>query len=169
MRDAVDVILSQWEQARPDLDASPMAVIGRISRAARLIDQQLKVSFEAHDLDAASFDVLATLRRTLPEHRLSPSGLMRTAMVTSGAITQRLDKLQARGLIARAPSRVDGRGSTVTLTQKGRRLIDRALPDHLATEQRLLDGLNDTQRAALIDALRTLITNNSTHHDGTTG
>jgi DNA-binding MarR family transcriptional regulator len=158
--DAVDAILAQWADARPDLDPSPMAVIGRISQAARLIDQHLKVSFEVHGLDAAGFDVLATLRRT-PGHRLSPSELMHTAMVTSGAITQRLDKLEARGLVLRSRSDADGRGWHVTLTAAGKRLVDRALPDHLATEERLLANLSGAQRAALAGALRTFILGNT--------
>jgi DNA-binding MarR family transcriptional regulator len=158
--DAVDAILAQWEQARPDLDVSPMAVIGRISQAARLVDRQLKATFESHGLDAAGFDVLATLRRT-PDHRLSPGELMRTSMVTSGAITQRLDRLEARGLVRRARSTADGRGSHVTLTAAGKRLVDRVLPDHLATEQRLLAKLTGAQRAALADALRTFILGNN--------
>lgn len=161
MSDAVDAILAQWADARPDLDPSPMGVIGRISQAARLIDQHLKVTFDAHGLDAAGFDVLATLRRTLPDHRLSPSELMRTAMVTSGAITQRLDRLESRGLVRRSRSSADGRGWHVTLTAAGKRLIDRALPDHLATERRLLAGLTGTQRAALASALRAFIVGNT--------
>ncbi|MDQ1732922.1 MAG: hypothetical protein QOK10_3081 [Pseudonocardiales bacterium] len=154
VRDDVDVILEQWAEARPDLDVSPMAIIGRISRLSRMIDQELKRTFAMHGLDAPSFDVLATLRRALPDHSLSPGDLMQTAMVTSGAITQRLDKLEARGLVTRAPSAVDGRGSRVTLTPAGRRLIDRALPDHLATEHRIVEGLTSRQRAILINALQ---------------
>ena len=167
MPDAVDAILDQWAHARPDLEVSPMAVIGRISRAARLIDQQLKLTFDKHGLDSASFDVLATLRRTLPDHRLSPGELTRIAMVTSGAITQRLDKLEARGLVKRSRSRSDGRGSDVSLTAAGRRLIDKALPDHLATEERLLQGLSPKQRGALIEGLSALIadTGNSPRDD----
>ncbi len=157
MPDAVDVILDQWAHARPDLDVSPMAVIGRLSRATRLVEQELKRTFEAHGLDAASFDVLATLRRSLPDHRLTPSQLMRSAMVTSGAITQRLDKLEARGLVSRTRSDVDGRASDVTLTAAGLDLIDRALPDHVGTERRLIAGLDADQRDALVGALRVLL------------
>ncbi len=157
MPDAVDVILDQWAHARPDLDVSPMAVIGRLSRATRLVEQELKRTFEAHGLDAASFDVLATLRRSLPDHRLTPSQLMRSAMVTSGAITQRLDKLQAQGLVSRTRNEADGRASDVTLTPAGRDLIDRALPDHVATERRLLAGLDPDQQDALVGALRILL------------
>jgi len=153
--DSVDDLLDQWARQRPDLDVSPMGVIGRLSRAARLVEAQLRSAFTAHDLDAASFDVLATLRRH--DRPLSPTELMRSAMVTSGAITQRLDRLAARGLVTRAPREGDGRGVLVALSPPGRALIDRALPDHVANEHRILAGLDDDQRAALTAALRTLL------------
>jgi DNA-binding MarR family transcriptional regulator len=155
--DPVDRILAQWAEQRPDLDVSPMGVIGRLSRASRLVDAELRRTFAAHDLDAASFDVLATLRRAGPDDGLTPTELMRSAMVTSGAITQRLDRLEARGLVTRSPRAADGRGVLVALTPAGRELIDRALPDHVATEHRLLAALDTGQRAALTDALRALL------------
>ncbi len=135
-----------------------MAVIGRLSRLHRLIDVELRRTFAAHDLDSASFDVLATLRRSgPPPHSLTPAELMRSSMVTSGAITQRLDRLEARGLVSRAPSASDGRVVDVTLTDEGLALIDRALPDHVATEERILSGLSRAQRDALADGLRDLL------------
>ena len=153
--DSVDDVLAQWAQQRPDLDVSPMGVIGRLSRAARLVEAQLKPAFTDHDLDAASFDVLATLRRH--DRPLSPTELTRSAMVTSGAITQRLDRLEARGLVTRAPRADDGRGVLVALSPPGRALIDRALPDHVANEHRILAALDDDQRAVLAAALRALL------------
>src|SRR5882757_6596312 len=119
MADHVDLILEQWSEQRPDLDASPMAVMGRLKRLNQLIDGALGRNFAAHDLDRASFDVLATLRRSNSEHSLTPAGLMRSSMVTSGAITQRLARLEARGLFSRKPSETDGRGVQVTLTEAG--------------------------------------------------
>ncbi|WIX77870.1 MarR family transcriptional regulator [Amycolatopsis carbonis] len=157
MADHVDSVLAQWAAQRPDLDVSPMAVIGRLKRVSRLIDTELGRTFAKHGLDAASFDVLATLRRSDPPHRLTPTELMRTAMVTSGAVTQRLDRLEDRGLIARSRSETDGRGILVALTVEGRALIDRALPDHLDTEHRVLDALDPSEQAALADALRVLL------------
>ncbi|MEV4597175.1 MarR family transcriptional regulator [Amycolatopsis sp. NPDC049253] len=157
MADHVDSVLAQWAAQRPDLDVSPMAVIGRLKRVSRLIDTELARTFAKHGLDAASFDVLATLRRSDPPHRLTPTELMRTAMVTSGAVTQRLDRLEDRGLIARSRSETDGRGILVALTVEGRALIDRALPDHLDTEHRVLDALDPPAQAALADALRVLL------------
>ncbi|WKX73952.1 MarR family winged helix-turn-helix transcriptional regulator [Streptomyces sp. XD-27] len=157
MADHVDRVLEQWGRQRPDLDVSPMAVIGRLGRLHRLVDAQLGQTFAKHGLDRSSFDVLATLRRSEPPHRLTPAELMRSAMVTSGAITQRLDRLEARGLVARAPSASDGRSVQVSLTDEGRALIDQALPDHIATEAGLLAGLTAPQRDHLVDALRTLL------------
>ncbi|RKT57330.1 MarR family winged helix-turn-helix transcriptional regulator [Saccharothrix australiensis] len=157
MPDHVDLVLDQWRDQRPDLDVSPMAVIGRLSRLARLADGELGRTFARHGLDRASFDVLATLRRAAPPHHLTPTELMRSSMVTSGAITQRLDRLEARGLVARTPSEVDGRGVVVALTDAGRELVDRALPDHLATEDRLLAALGPADRRTLADTLRTVL------------
>ncbi|MET7617776.1 MarR family transcriptional regulator [Streptomyces sp. NPDC005408] len=157
MADHVDRVLEQWRAARPDLDVSPMAVIGRLKRLSRLIEAELRRTFAAHGLDAASFDVLATLRRSEPPHRLTPAELMRASMVTSGAVTQRLDRLEERGLVTRTPSATDGRVVHVELSEEGRALIDEALPDHVRNENRLLAALSGTEREALADALRNLL------------
>ncbi|HSA53741.1 MAG TPA: MarR family transcriptional regulator [Yinghuangia sp.] len=157
MTDHVDLVLAQWGDQRPDLDVSPMAVFGRLSRAARLVSTELARTFAMHGLDGPSFDVLATLRRSAPPHRLTPAELMRASMVTSGAITQRLDRLEARGLVTRTRSEADGRNRLVGLTDAGRVLIDAALPDHLATEERLLAPLTTEERNALRDGLRALL------------
>ncbi len=156
MADHVDQVLAQWAEQRPDLDVSPMGVIGRLSRAALRADAELRRVFAEHGLDRASFDVLATLRRNGPERCMTPAELTRSAMVTSGAITQRLDRLQTRGLISRTPSDTDGRVVLVKLTAEGRDLIDRALPDHVANEHRMLSGLSLAERdhlAALLSKL----------------
>ncbi|WP_371650282.1 MULTISPECIES: MarR family winged helix-turn-helix transcriptional regulator [unclassified Streptomyces] len=157
MTDHVDLLLAQWGERRPDLDVSPMAVIGRLKRLSRLIETELRRTFAEHGLDPASFDVLATLRRSPPPHLLTPAELMRSAMVTSGAVSQRLDRLEARGLVTRSPSATDGRVVEVALTAEGRALIDRALPDHLATEERLLAALGTDRRDALAGTLRELL------------
>lgn len=134
-----------------------MAVLGRLSRLHNLVSAELRRTFAAHGLDSASFDVLATLRRSDPPHRLTPAELMRASMVTSGAITQRLDRLESRGLVTRTPSESDGRGVHVTLTGEGFALIERVLPDHLATENRVLAALPARQREALAGTLRDLL------------
>ncbi|MCE6997948.1 MarR family transcriptional regulator [Saccharothrix sp. S26] len=157
MADHVDLVLGQWHAQRPDLDVSPMAVIGRLSRLARLVDAELGKTFASHGLDRASFDVLATLRRSAPPHRLTPTELMRASMVTSGAVTQRLDRLEARGFVVRSPNEHDGRGVVVALTDAGLDLIDRVLPDHLATENRLLGALSPGDRTALADTLKQVL------------
>jgi DNA-binding MarR family transcriptional regulator len=154
--DHVDLALKQWGTQRPDLDVSSMGVMGRLKRLARLVEAEQRRTFAGHGLDPASFDVLATLRRT-EGHRLTPAELMRTAMVTSGAITQRLDRLEERGLVTRTSSASDGRSVHVTLTDAGRTAIDAALPDHLATQERLLTGLDRTERDALAETLRHLL------------
>ncbi len=156
MGDHLDMVLEQWAKVRPDLDASPMGVIGRLSRLARVVDTELHRTFSEHDLDRPSFDVLATLRRN--DRPLTPAELMRSSMITSGAVTQRVDRLAARGLVARTPSPTDGRVVHVSLTEEGRALIDRALPDHVANEHRILAALNTEDRDALADLLRRLLT-----------
>src|SRR5690242_5828006 len=157
MADHVDFVLKQWAAERPDLDVSPMGVIGRLLRVTRRIDAELERTFSAHGLDRPAFDVLATLRRAGAPHRLTPAQLMRASMVTSGAITQRLDRLERRGLVTRSQSERDGRGVDVTLTEEGKRLIDAALPDHVANEQRLLAALTPAQRKSLGATLRRLL------------
>ncbi|SDN47381.1 MarR family winged helix-turn-helix transcriptional regulator [Allokutzneria albata] len=157
MADHVDQVLAQWAEQRPDLDVSPMAVIGRLSRAALGVGAELKRVFAEHDLDRASFDVLATLRRNGPERCMTPAELTRSAMVTSGAITQRLDRLQSRRLVSRTPSDTDGRVVLVRLTQEGRELIDRVLPDHVENERRILSGLSRAEQDQLADLLRKLL------------
>ncbi|MBO1419892.1 MarR family winged helix-turn-helix transcriptional regulator [Streptomyces sp. FH025] len=157
MADHVDRVVAQWAAERPDLDVSPMEVFGRLKRLYRLVDAELNRTFAEHGLDAASFDVLATLKRSGPPYRLTPTGLMQSAMVTSGAITQRLDRLEARGLVTRTRSDLDRRSRDVELTPEGHALIERALPAHLATEHRILADLDDTGTAALVEAMRTLL------------
>jgi DNA-binding MarR family transcriptional regulator len=157
MADHVDMVLAQWAAQRPDLDVSPMAVIGRLSRLARVVDARLNRTFASHGLDRASFDVLATLRRSDPPHRLTPTELMASSMVTSGAITQRVDRLAARGLVTRTPSAKDGRSQEVSLTAEGFALVERVLPDHLATEQRILAPLDASARADRAATLSTLL------------
>jgi len=152
--DAVDRILAQWRSERPDLDCSPMGIIGRISQLQREVHLAQRATFARHGLDVPSFDVLAALRRAGPPYQLTPTALMRTALVTSGAITQRLDRLEERGLITRERSPDDGRAVVVSLTDAGRAALDAALPDHLDTERTLLDGLSDDDRRQLAGLLR---------------
>lgn len=154
--DGVDLIVEQWARERPDLDVSPMGVFGRLARANRLMEQQLDVAFARHGLDSGSFDVLATLLRTGPPHRLTAGQLQRSSMITSSAVAQRLNRLAARGLVTRSPNAADARATDVTLTADGHALISAAVPDHVANEHRLLGGLSEQQRSELADLLRAL-------------
>jgi DNA-binding MarR family transcriptional regulator len=155
--DGVDAVLEQWRSERPDLDTTAMGTIGRLSRASHLVQQRLKANFARFDLEPAAFDVLATLRRAGPPYRLSPSALVTTAMVTSGAITQRLDRLESRGLVRREPDASDGRGVVVELTVAGSALVDQVLPAHLAVLEVVLGGISPDERAGLDRGLRALL------------
>ncbi|WP_194816734.1 MarR family winged helix-turn-helix transcriptional regulator [Nocardia sp. XZ_19_385] len=156
MTDAIDLIAAQWERERPDVDVTPMAVIGRITRLAQLLDAELKKFFAAHDLEFWEFDVLATLRRSGTETGLTAGALNRSAMRTSGAITNRVDRLTARGLVQRAACPNDRRAIRVQLTPEGRALVDKVLPLHMANEKRLLESLGGDNRTKLADLLREL-------------
>src|SRR4051812_42019997 len=101
MADAVDALLAQWEHERPDVAVWPMGIMGRISRLSRLLDQELKEFFAAHRLERWEFDMLATLRRSGPPYALTAGALNRAAMMTTGAITNRIDRMAAKGLVER--------------------------------------------------------------------
>lgn len=156
MPDAVDRILEQWATERPDLDASPMAVLGRIVRLARELDQPIQQVFRRHGLGSAEFDVLATLRRAGDPFRLTPGVLVESMMVTSGAVTKRVDRLARPGLVARHPDPGDRRSVLVGLTSDGRRLVDLVVQEHLANEERLLARLSPREREDLARLLRKL-------------
>ncbi|VVE04394.1 Multiple antibiotic resistance protein MarR [Pandoraea morbifera] len=146
--DAVDAILAQWHRERPDLDVSPMGVIGRLKRCAALVQQQLDATFATFDMSGWEFDMLATLRRSGAPYRLAPTALFSTLMVTSGTMTHRLQRLEARGWIGRVPNPDDARSTLVQLTDAGFALIERAVEAHVANEHRMLAPLPD---AALSD------------------
>jgi DNA-binding MarR family transcriptional regulator len=154
--DGVDLIVEQWATERPDLDVSPMTVFGRLARANRLMELGLDAAFGRHNLDSGSFDVLATLLRSGAPHRLTAGQLQRSSMITSSAVAQRLNRLEARGLVVRSQNAADARATDVTLTDAGHTLISAALPDHVANEHRLLGGLSGEQRSTLAGLLHTL-------------
>lgn len=147
--DAVERIVEQWHQQRPDLDPSPMLLIGRLHRLAALLEAELKPIFAEAGLGDGDFDVLATLRRAGSPFRLTPGQLAASTMVTTGATSKRLDRLQARGLVERASSTADGRGRIVALTPAGRSLVDAVVERHVANEQRLVADLPLADREAL--------------------
>ena len=151
--DHAALVVQQWRAERPDLDTSPVLVIGRIHRIAAALTPELVAVYARHGLGEGDFDVLATLRRQGAPYSLTPGELGERTMVTSGAVSKRVDRLEARGLVRRRPSPSDGRSRTVALTPAGRRLIDAAMEDHVANEARLLAGLDSADRSALGDLL----------------
>lgn len=156
-RDEVDSLVTAWQREHPELDVEPLQVLSRISRLARHLDRQRRRAFEAHGLESWEFDVLAALRRAGAPYRLSPGTLLRETMVTSGTMTNRVDRLAARGLVAREEQPGDRRGVLVRLTDDGRTTVDAAFADLLAAEHELLAGLSPDQRAALAGSLRVLL------------
>jgi DNA-binding MarR family transcriptional regulator len=154
--DGVDAILEQWQRERPDLDTSPIAVIGRISRLSREIERRLETVYAANGLEPGWYDVLATLRRAGPPYRLRPTDLAATLMLTTSGTTKRLDRLEAAGHLTREPDPADRRGVLITLTPLGRRLVDAAAAKHLANERRILSGLTAAEQRQLAGLLRKL-------------
>ena len=154
--DRVARIMAEWERERPDLDLAPQAVFGRLHRLANHLTEDLVAVYRTFDLAEGEFDVLATLRRAGVPFERTPGELAATTMVTTGAMTKRLDRLETRGLVSRRQSADDGRGRVIALTDAGRELIDRAFTAHVANERRLLDdGLSTTDAAALERLLAT--------------
>ncbi|MDJ0339048.1 MarR family transcriptional regulator [Cryobacterium sp. PH31-O1] len=149
----IDHIVEQWRVERPDLDPSPMAVIGRLSRESAHVDARLAAIFGAHGIDAPTFDVLATLARQGPPYRVTPAELAANSMITTSAVAQRLNRLDSLGLVTREPNPDDGRGKFVRLTRSGRELIDKVLPDHICTEEDILKPLSQAERSALAQLL----------------
>ncbi len=155
-RDHVDLIVEQWERERPDVDVSAMAVIGRIARLDKAIRPLLDTVFARHDLESWEFDVLATLLRSGAPHQLTPGQLLESVMVTSGAMTNRIDRLEQRGLVERVKNPDDGRQVLVTLTATGDEVVSAALVDHAANERTILGGLDQADQEQLVDLLRRL-------------
>jgi DNA-binding MarR family transcriptional regulator len=156
-RDEVDALVDAWRRERPDLDTAPMEVLSRISRLAHHLDRQRAGAFSAHGLEAWEFDVLAALRRSGPPYRLTPGQLVRETGVTSGTMTNRVDRLAARRLVSRQEHPADGRGVLVQLTEHGRETVDATLADLLAAERTMLDRLTEPDRAQLVRTLRGLL------------
>ena len=154
--DTVDRIVGQWQAVRPDLDSSPIEVIGRVSRLSRLIDRRLAENFARFDLENWMYDVLATLRRGGEPYELSAGELVGQSMVTTGAITNRIDRLAGRGLVERVGT-TDRRKVIVRLTSAGLALVDEVAVAHMATEAEILADLTPRQRRDLAALLRTAL------------
>ena len=157
MRDEVDRLIEAWRRERPDLDVAPMEVLSRVSRLARHLDRARSQAFETHGLESWEFDVLAALRRAGKPYQLSPGRLLKETLVTSGTMTNRVDRLAARGLVERLPDPADRRGVLVQLTDTGRDSVDAAMADLLAHERRLLGSISERDQAKIARVLRELV------------
>jgi DNA-binding MarR family transcriptional regulator len=157
LRDEVDDLVAAWRAQRPDLDVEPMQVLSRISRLARHLDIARRGAFAEHGLESWEFDVLSALRRQGPPFQLTPGALLRATLVTSGTMTNRIDRLAAADLVRREPDPRDKRGVLVTLTDQGRARVDAALAGLLRRERALLAGLDTGERQHLADLMRILL------------
>jgi DNA-binding MarR family transcriptional regulator len=152
--DHVDTIIAQWKRERQELDTQPMALIGRLKRVSQYLTVGMGKTFKQFGLNNASFDVLATLRRSGEPFALSPSELMKTMMITSGTMTNRLDQLEKVQLVERIKNPKDGRGFVIQLTPKGMVLINKVVTSHVETQKSLVSALSEDERQQLNNLLR---------------
>ncbi|WP_166349761.1 MarR family winged helix-turn-helix transcriptional regulator [Phytoactinopolyspora limicola] len=157
MPDEVEGVLEQWRRERPDIDPWPIGVVGRLMRLSRLWDGEIKRFLAEHGLEPGEFDVLSTLRRIGAPHELTASAFMKTSLVTSGAITNRIDRMEAKGLVRRIRGTADRRSVKIRLTDQGLQLVDSVLPLHVAHEARLFAELSRQDQEALVSLLSRLL------------
>lgn len=157
MRDHVDFVLGQWHEQCPELNVSSMAVFSRLFRLHTLAAREVDATFREYGLHQGEFDVLATLYRAGPPHALNPQALVSALLLSSGAMTHRLDSLQQAGLLVRAPNPDDRRSVMVSLTPQGLRVIKAVLDDYLIKLEELLSPLAATDRKHLATLLRQLL------------
>lgn len=157
--DRVDRIIEQWAAERPELDTAPMALMGRMARVYTHLRLGIQEALAQHGLNAAKFDVLATLRRSGAPYQLSPGALMATTMVSSGTMTNRIDQLVKDGLAKRVENPEDARSVLIALTADGRRIIDAAVTAHVETQHRLLADVAPADRADMDVLLRRFLQN----------
>lgn len=155
--DPVDVILVQWQRERPDLDVSPMGIIGRMGRLAKYLERSIQETVSDFGLNGGEFDVLATLLRSGQPYQLSPTDLFNTMMVSSGTMTHRVDRLEQADLVKRTPDPSDRRGMLIQLTDKGFNVIEQAVEAHVANGHRFLIVLDEAERKVLAQLLRKLL------------
>ena len=156
-RDEVDQILDDWRRERPELDVSPLAIMSRLSRLGRRLERERSSVFSAQRLESWGFDVLAPLRRSGPPYELAPKELLVENLVSSGTMTNRIDRLEEAGLVARRPDPADRRSVLVGLSSAGRRRVDACVVALAEREQELLRPLTAAQRDELAALLRTLL------------
>lgn len=147
--DHVARIQAEWRAERPEVDTGPQGVIGRLHRIANHLTGELTSLYARYGLSEGEFDVLAALRRAGSPYERAPGEIALHTMVTTGAVTKRVDRLEEAGLVQRRRNDADGRGRVVRLTPAGRRLIDKAFTAHMANEHRLLEPLTAAQQAQL--------------------
>ena len=152
--DHIDIIVSKWKRERPDYDLAPVEVIGRAGRIMEYVDRALESKFEECGISRATFDVLATLRRNGPPYKMTQRDLMRNLLRTSGSMSLRIDALERAGYVERQDDENDRRSVFVTLTETGSKLLQRIIPEHLANEATLLNGLSNAERVELASLLR---------------
>ena len=157
MGDHVDRLIEEWHSQRPDVDTSPMAIVARLSRLSRILERRVEDLYRSFGLNQSQFGVLAALRRSGPPYRLSPTELYSALLISSGAMTNLLERLHDAGLIERVPAAHDGRSMLVALTPAGKRLIDRILAPHYENERRLLAALSPKEQEQLAGLLRRLL------------
>jgi DNA-binding MarR family transcriptional regulator len=157
VQDEVDSLVAAWARERPDLDVRPLEVLSRVTRLARHLDRARRAAFTEHGLEPWEFDVLTALRRAGKPYVLSPGQLLTKTLVTSGTMTNRVDRLESRGLVVRLPDPRDRRGVQVRLTPRGKDAVDAALVDLLRREEDLLAALSPRQQDMLAKLLRTLV------------
>jgi len=158
MRDEIDLIVEQWQAERPDLDVSATHVLQRIARLYLLQSSSFAGVFTRFGLTFGEYEVLATLRRSGPPYRLNPTRLFSSIVLSSGAMTNRVDRLEAAGLVERLPDPDDRRGRLVSLTERGRAVVDEAVVAHVRNEEHLLSGMDPADREHLAELLRRLLT-----------
>ena len=154
--DEVDRIVDAWEHERPDLDFAPLQVLSRVGRLARHLDRARRTAFAASDLETWEFDVLSALRRAGSPYQLSPKALLQQTLVSSGTMTNRIDRLVGRELVERRSDPGDGRGILVVMTDLGRERVDAAISELVQGEAALLDGLSPADQERLAGLLRKL-------------
>jgi DNA-binding MarR family transcriptional regulator len=154
--DEVDRIVDAWARERPDLDFSPLQVLSRVGRLSRHLERARRTAFAASDLESWEFDVLSALRRAGTPYQLSPKALLQQTLVSSGTMTNRIDRLVERGLVERRTDPNDGRGILVFMTTRGQERVDGAIRELLDAEQALLDALSPVDQERLASLLRKL-------------
>jgi DNA-binding MarR family transcriptional regulator len=154
--DEVDRIVDAWVRERPDIDFTPLQVLSRVGRLARHLDRSRRTAFAASDLEPWEFDVLAALRRAGAPYQLSPKALLQQTLVSSGTMTNRIDRLVGRRLVERRTDPHDGRGVLVVMTTKGREQVDAAIAELVGAEAELLAGLSRADQERLSALLRKL-------------